>query len=169
MLVPLIASVWRFNTRLNKLIKYQYKCIQNDQRSPPPLPTQYLSIDTYTIVQSEGIPLSPKHTHVLSKHVHNRARWSSPPWWCTGTPWAWQSRCCQSWWCRSWAPPSHACSSRCSSDSGTPRTSCRRLDKVVCCPRLLDLHPLQTAHNQEWYNRIDVLIKKYSIYIYMLQ
>lgn len=30
---------------------------------------------------------------------------SSLPWWCTEKPWAWQIRCCRSWWCRCLVPP----------------------------------------------------------------
>ena len=46
---------------------------------------------------------------MVSKSLWNapsRGSGSSPPWWRTGRRWAWQGRCCRSWWCPGWDPPS---------------------------------------------------------------
>ena len=46
---------------------------------------------------------------MVSKSLWNapsRGSGSSPPWWHTGRRWAWQGRCCRSWWCPGWDPPS---------------------------------------------------------------
>lgn len=44
-----------------------------------------------------------------SGRLPSRGRQSSPPWWCTGTQWAWQTKNCRSWWCHCWDLASPPC------------------------------------------------------------
>lgn len=61
--------------------------------------------------QYDSLSIMPFHPVFLNQRhkLPSKEHPSSPPSWCTGTQWAWQTKNCRSWWCHCWDLASPLC------------------------------------------------------------